>query len=399
MKSNLTNKKLKPFMSFGKMPLANGFLNKEQFRDEYLFEMEVAFCEETSLFQLINHPKPEMMFGNKYPFYTASSQYMKLHFKKYAEWLKKKYLKTDSKLIEIGSNDGTFLKNFEKSNINYLGFEPSINVAKEAKKKNVRTLVNFFNLESIKKIPEFLGKTNLVCASNVICHIPDLDGLLKTLDKILSKDGIFVFEEPYLGSMFQKVSYDQIYDEHIYVFSLSSVKKIFDRYDFELIDALPQVTHGGSMRYVVGRKNFYKISDVISKSLDLEQKNKLDILDSCLEFKKNCENSKYIVKKKLEDFKNKGMDICGYAATSKSTTVLNYCKIGSDLINFICDTTLDKIGKYSPGMHIPIKSINHFKKNQPKIAYLFAWNHKEEIFNKEREFTSNGGKWFSHVTL
>ena len=110
-------------------------------------------------------------------------------------------------------------------------------------------------------------------------------------------------------------------------------------------------------------------------------------------------NSKSIVKKKLEDFKNKGMDICGYAATSKSTTVLNYCKIGSDLINFICDTTLDKIGKYSPGMHIPIKSINHFKKNQPKIAYLFAWNHKEEIFNKEREFTSNGGKWFSHVTL
>ena len=272
MKSNLTNKKLKPFMSFGKMPLANGFLNKEQFKDEYLFEMEVAFCEETSLFQLINHPKPEMMFGDKYPFYTASSEYMKLHFKKYAEWLKKKYLKADSKIIEIGSNDGTFLKNFDKSNINYLGFEPSINVAKEAKKKNVRTLVNFFNLESIKKIPEFLGKTNLVCASNVICHIPDLDGLIKTLDKILSKDGIFVFEEPYLGSMFQKVSYDQIYDEHIYVFSLSSVKKIFDRYDFELIDALPQVTHGGSMRYVVGRKNFCKISDVISKSLDLEKK-------------------------------------------------------------------------------------------------------------------------------
>ena len=195
--------------------------------------------------------------------------------------------------------------------------------------------------------------------------------------------------------MFEKTSYDQIYDEHIFMFYASSISKIFERYNLYLIDAIPQVTHGGSMRYVIKRKKSDKGKDLY-KIFDYEKNKKLNTIESCMNFKKKCEISKQQIIKKIKFFKEKGKSICGYAATSKSTTVLNYCKIGSDLINFICDTTLDKIGKYSPGMHIPIKSINHFKKNQPKIAYLFAWNHKEEIFNKEKNFK---GEWFSHVNL
>jgi len=199
--------------------------------------------------------------------------------------------------------------------------------------------------------------------------------------------------------MFSKVSYDQIYDEHIFMFSLTSIKNIFSLFDFDLIDALPQITHGGSMRYVVGRKNIYKISNFVKKQLDYEKKNNLDNLESCLKFKENCESSKKKTITELKKMKEKGKKICGYAATAKSTTLLNYCSLNSEIIDYICDTTSEKINKYSPGMHIPIVSMSHFYKNLPDVAYLFAWNHKKEIFSKENDFVNKGGRWFSHVSL
>ena len=399
MKCKLTNKLINPFMSFGKMPLANGFIKKEDFKLEYFFNMEVGFSDDLSLFQLNDHPMPEKMFNKKYPFYTGSSEFMKLHFKDFATWLKKEYLKPNSKLIEIGSNDGTLLSNFNNSNIDCVGFEPSENVALEAKKNQIQTFVNFFNTENVNLIKNYINSTDVICASNVICHIPDLTSLIKTIDKMLSNKGCFIFEEPYLGSMFKKTSYDQIYDEHIYMFSIHSVQKIFKLFDFELIDAIPQTTHGGSMRYVVGRKNQHNVNNRVVKGLGDEKEQNLDNIDSCLEFKTNCEKSKENITNKLIKLKENGKKICGYAATSKSTTVLNYCNINTNIIDFICDTTQEKIGKYSPGTHIPIVPVSHFHKNLPDFAYLFAWNHKKEIFEKEKNFTKNGGEWISHVSI
>ena len=153
------------------------------------------------------------------------------------------------------------------------------------------------------------------------------------------------------------------------------------------------------MRYVVGRKNKHKINNRIIKGLDLEKMQNLDDIKSCLDFKKNCEVSRNKTLEKLKTFKESGKKICGYAATSKSTTILNYCKINTDLIDFICDTTKDKIGKFSPGAHIPIVPISHFHDNLPDVAYLFAWNHKNEIFSKEKDFLNKGGSWFSHVAI
>ena len=381
------------------MPLANGFLNKDDFDSEYFFEMEVGFSEDLSLFQLNDHPKPEKMFNKKYPFYTGSSELMKTHFKRYADWINNKFLKSNSKLIEIGSNDGTFLSNFKNSNINYIGFEPSENVAIKAKENNVKTINSFFNTENIQVLKSYINNTDVICASNVICHIPNLNNLIMTIDKLLTKKGFFIFEEPYLGSMFKKVSYDQIYDEHIFIFSINSVKKIFDLYNFELIDIFPQSTHGGSMRYVISRKKQHTISKSVTDGLLMENKNNLDNLKSCLEFKKNCEISKENITTKLKKFKKEGKQICGYAATSKSTTILNYCNIDKNIINFICDTTSEKIGRFSPGSHIPIVSVSHFHENLPDVAYLFAWNHREEIFAKEKEFIGKGGKWISHVSI
>ncbi len=399
MNCKITNKKISPFMSFGKMPIANGFIEKKDFDNEFFFNMEVCFAEDISLFQLKDHPSPEQMFNNKYPFFTGSSEYMKKHFSTYAKFIKENYLKNKSKIIEIGSNDGTFLENFKDSNLDYVGFEPSSNVAEIANKKGIKTLNNFFNLNSIEHINKFKNKTDVIYAANVICHVPNLPDLIKSVDRLLSQEGVFIFEEPYLGAMFEKTSYDQIYDEHIFMFSGSSVQKIFNLFDLELIDLIKQPTHGGSMRYVVARKGVHKINFNVAKILDEEKFNDLDNNNFCEKFKVNCENSKMKLKKLLNDHKNNGKKIAGYAATSKSTTILNYCGIGTDIIDYICDTTDEKINKYSPGMHIPIVPVDYFRSNPPDIAYLFAWNHKQEIFNKETEFTKKNKKWISHVDL
>lgn len=396
MKCKITNKPIDPFMTFGKMPIANGFIEKKNFLNEFYFEMEVGFSEDLSLFQLNDHPKPENMFNNSYPFYAGSSEYMKSHFKSFSTFIKDQYINASSKIIEIGSNDGTLLKNFLDNKKNILGIEPSKNVADKAISEGVPTLNEFFNIDNVSNLKNFLGSTDLILASNCICHIPNLDDLIKGIDLLLSKDGTFIFEEPYLGSMFEKTSYDQIYDEHIYMFSVSSIEKIFNRYDFQLIDAIPQITHGGSMRYIIKRKNNNIISNGMKKILESEKIKMIDSLESCLEFKKNCEKSKKNIIQKLDNLKNENKRICGYAATSKSTTILNYCQIDSNTIDFICDTTPDKIDKFSPGMHIPIVNMDHFHKNLPDAIYLFGWNHKDEILKKEKSFN---GEWFSHVDL
>ena len=396
MKCKITKNEITPFMSFGQMPIANGFIKKDDFKKEFFFEMEVGFSEDLSLFQLNDHPKPESMFNENYPFYTGSSEYMKNHFKEFSNYIKKEHISSSSKIIEIGSNDGTLLKNFIDKKENIIGIEPSKNVADQAIREGVPTLNQFFNLENMSNLKKFVGNTDVIFSSNCICHIPDLDNLIKGVDLLLSKNGTFVFEEPYLGSMFNKTSYDQIYDEHIYMFSASSIKKVFDLYDFELVHVLPQITHGGSMRYVIKRKDNMPVSNQLKLVIEKEKQEKIDTLESCLIFKKNCENSKENIIKKITRIKEQGKKICGYAATSKSTTILNYCNIGNSSIDYICDTTSEKIGKFSPGMHIPIVNMEHFHKNPTDAIYLFGWNHKEEILKKEKNFN---GEWFSHVEL
>ena len=397
MKCKVSGKKITPFMSFGKMPMANGFLGPKEFNNEFFYELEVGFSEDNFLFQVNDHPKSNKIFNDKYPFYTHKSNYMVSHFKNYFNWIKKNFIKTDSKILEIGSNDGTFLKNFKNENIEHLGFEPSKNVADLSKKNGVNVLNEFFNLENASNLKDFKNKTDVICAANVICHVPDLVNLIKGVDVLLSKDGVFVFEEPYLGSMLQKISYDQIYDAHVFMFSVLSVQKIFDKFNFDLIDVHPQITHGGSMRYVVARKNQKNVSPKIKNVIKEEVSMKMDTTDAYIKFKKQCEISKESFTKKILKHKNEGKKICGYAATAKSSTILNYCKIDKDTVDFIADSTDEKVGKFSPGMHIPIVSIKEFHKQKPDVAILFAWNHKKEILGKEKNFSKDGGIWLSHV--
>ena len=302
-------------------------------------------------------------------------------------------------MIEIGCNDGIMLQNFSnKLEYDYLGIEPSKNVYAVAKEKNLSVINDFFTYELAFNLTNYQKKTDVIYAANVICHIPDLNNLFSGIEELLNKKGVFIFEEPYLGDVIRLTSYDQIYDEHVYLFSLLSVGKISKLFDLEIIDAYPQITHGGSMRYVIGRKGEHNISDNFKKLLSKEFEQGLDNFDTYLRFKDDCESSKKRLIKILNSFAEQDKKISGYAATSKSTTILNYCKIGKDIINCIYDTTPIKIDKFSPGMHIPIKHHKNFNIENTNVSLLFGWNHKKEIFEKEKNYSRNGGIWLSHIS-
>jgi methylation protein EvaC len=386
-------------MNFGKMPIANGFLNEKEFSNEFFFEMKTAFCDKCFTFQLVDQPDPKKMFHENYAFFSRQSKKMQEHFKKYADWVYENYLldKNDPFVIEIGSNDGILLENFSKKKIKHLGIEPSANVAKEANKHGVNTEIKFFNKDTAYEIVENYGKANAILAANVMCHIPDLKNIAEAAYLALDENGVLIFEDPYLGDMIEKTSYDQIYDEHVYIFSAMSVRNIFEKHGFELINLLPQSTHGGSMRYILAKKGFYKAQKIVEEFISKEKKNCLDLPETYKKFKKNCEKSRDDLIKILNEEKKLSNRVVAYGATSKSTTILNYCKIGPELIEYISDTTLIKQNKFSPGMHIPVKNYNNFIETPPDTALLFAWNHATEIMEKESNYTKNGGRWIVHV--
>ncbi|QWD91086.1 class I SAM-dependent methyltransferase [Polynucleobacter sp. MWH-Braz-FAM2G] len=398
MKCRICSHEITPFMTFGRMPIANGFLTPKDFKDEYFFELKPAFCTECLTFQVEDQPPPEMMFHENYAFFSRTSAHMQRHFKDYAEWVMENHLRgADPLVVELGSNDGIMLENFAKRGIRHLGVEPSANVAEIARQHGVNTLVRFFGAEAGTDIAKEYGHAAALMAANVMCHIPDIHGIAKGADALLCSDGVLIFEDPYLGAMIEKTSYDQIYDEHVYIFSALSVANMFAPYGFELIDLLKQETHGGSMRYVLARKGSRPVAPSVEMILAEEKAAGLHLPETYEKFRQACESSKERLVRLLNEEKKAGRRVIGYGATSKSTTILNYCKIGPDLIEFISDTTPIKQGKFTPGMHIPVKPYEAFAENPPDTALLFAWNHKREVMDKERAFTLAGGKWICHL--
>lgn len=394
----ICNSEISPFISYGNMPIANGFLSPEKFQEEYFFEMQLAHCPNCNMVQLIETPDQNMMFNETYAFYSGTSQAMKIHFKNFAEDVKDKYLKeSDPLVIEIGSNDGIMLQNFKDWGIRHLGIEPSSNVAAVAVKKGINTIVSFFDESLAEKIIIENGQADAFIAANVMCHIPYLHSIVAGISKLVKKSGIVIFEDPYLGDVIEKTSYDQVYDEHTFLFSVTTINFIFNKYNMEVIDAIPQETHGGSMRYIIGHVGERPVSERALIQIEREKELGLNDPETFVKFKKNCEISKQELKALLIKLKSEGKKVAGYAATSKSTTILNYSDIGSDLIEYICDNTPIKQGKYSPGKHIPIVPIETFKDTYPDYAVLFAYNHAKEIIAKETEFIKQGGKWIMFV--
>jgi len=379
------------------MPIANGFLTADQFDDEYFFELAPAFCSSCDMVQIMVQPEPDRMFHDNYAYFASTSVFMTEHFRKLAERVTSHYLGDDPFVIEIGSNDGIMLQNFASAGIRHLGIEPSANVAEAARKKGVETTCSFFGRSLAEEIVEKHGQADVFLGANVMCHIPDLHSVFGGVELLLKPEGVMIFEDPYLGDVIEKTSYDQIYDEHVYVFSAMAIANVAGRHGLELIDLEPLSTHGGSMRYFIGRRGRHVPTDVVAKQLDKEAALGLNQPETFESFKSDCERSRHDLVAMLEKLRGDGARVVGYGATSKSTTVMNYCGITPEHIEFISDTTPTKQGKLTPGTHIPVKPYAAFQENYPDYALLFAWNHKAEIMAKEHEFLSQGGQWITYV--
>jgi methylation protein EvaC len=387
-----------PFITFGKMPIANGFLTPDQFKNEFFFELKVGFCPNCSMVQLAELVDREKMFHENYAFFSSTSERMAKHFQEFAETVQQNYLKSaDPFVVEIGSNDGIMLQHFAKKNIRHLGIEPSANVAEVARQKGINCISEFFDETVARKIVAEYGQADAYVAANVMCHIPYMHSIVAGIKLLMKPQGVVMFEDPYLGDIIEKTSYDQIYDEHAFYFSVSSVSYLFEQHGMEVFDVAPQKTHGGSMRYIIGHKGAHPISDRVKKQREKETKLGLEKKETYDQFRKNVEKSRDELMKVLTKLKKEGKRVVGYGATSKSTTVTNYCGISPDLVEFISDTTPIKQGKFSPGAHIPVKHYSEFLKEYPDYALLFAWNHGEEIISKEKKFTAEGGKFISYV--
>jgi methylation protein EvaC len=385
-------------MSFGRMPIANGFLSPAQFMDEYFYELQVAFCSDCGMVQLVEQVEPEKMFHEEYAFFSSTSTRMATHFKQLANLVMKDYLNSPEPfIVEIGSNDGIMLQHFAKAGLHHLGIEPSQNVARVAMDKGIQTVCRFFDESLALEILTEHGQADVFLGANVMCHIPNLHSVLAGIKILLKPNGILIFEDPYLGDIVEKTSYDQFYDEHVFYFSVKSISHLVEPHGLEVVDVIPQCVHGGSMRYVVTHKGVRAVSTAVTRLRENEEDLSLHKTETYHQLHHNIEQSRDELMSLLYDLKQRNKRVVGYGATSKSTTVTNYCGISLDLVEFISDTTSIKHGKFSPGAHIPVRPYEEFVNNYPDYALLFAWNHADEIMAKEQSFRSAGGKWLVYV--
>ncbi|OFZ82144.1 MAG: SAM-dependent methyltransferase [Bdellovibrionales bacterium RIFOXYD1_FULL_53_11] len=388
------------FISFGKMPIANGFVTPAEFKDEYFFELKTGVCPKCLMVQLTELVDSEKLFHDNYAYFSSISTRMARHFEDFARHVMNDFgfsLGKDGFVVELGSNDGIMLRHFASAGIRHLGVEPSGNVAAAATKQGVNTVCKFFGRDFAGEILSGHGRADAILAANVMCHIPDLHSVFDGVKSLLKPRGILAFEDPYLCDIIEKTSYDQIYDEHVYYFSAHSVSRLAAMHGLELIDVEPQTTHGGSMRYVIAHQGARSVSHNVEGRLAYERALKIESSETYAGLSRKIFRSRDQLVDLLEKAKAGGKRVAGYGATSKSTTVFNFCGIGPDLIEFITDTTPTKIGKTTPGMHIPVVPYEHFKNNRPDYALLLAWNHGEEIMAKERAFVEQGGRFMTFV--
>ncbi len=389
---------MKKFLDLGMQPLANKYLTSKDLKNEkkeQFYHLEVGFDNNTKLVSILNKVPSQKMFDNNYPYRSSMSKTMTKSFKKLSKKIKRVY--NPKFILEIGSNDGSLIKNFDKKKV--ICVEPCKNLAVITKKKGLKTYAEYWNMKLAKKIKSKYQKIDLIYSANTLSHIPDLDSVFRSINHTLIDEGILIIEDPSLHECLKGVAYDQFYNEHIYVFSLLSIKNIIKKHNLEVFNVEKIKTHGGSIRYFIKKisNTKIKINSNVKKQLNAEIRYKMNNFDTYIDFRNKVEKSK----KKLIDIfskiKKQNKKIIGYGSTAKSVTVLNYCKIKSETLDYFVDTTPDKSKKYMPGTHI---YIDRYKKSLiDDVDYIFlgAWNFKEEIFKKEKKFIKRGGKFITHV--
>ena len=386
----------KKFLNLGKQPIANSFLpsiDKKTLSKEFFYNLSVSFDTKNYLVSVTNPVNPKIQYTNKYAHRASESKTMREAFKKTAIKLKKKFL--PKKIMEIGSNDGVFIKNFNKNNV--IAIEPCRNLA-NITKNEFKTFPNFWNKDLARKIFNKNKKIDLVFSANTISHIPNIKETFEAIEFCLSENGVLVIEDPSLKSVIKTNSYDQFYDEHVYIFSALAISKITKKYKLKLFDIEEIENHGGSLRYFISKKNSkFKITKRLNKIIQSEKKYGLNNFKTFVSFSKRIKQSKYQLIQLLKKLKGKKKKLISYGATYKSTTVFNYCNIDNKYLDYVTDTTLNKQGQYTPGQHIPIISPQEGFDNSVDYAFLGAWNFKKEILKKEKDFINRGGRFISHI--
>jgi len=387
----------KIFLKLGKQPLANSFLpniDKKTLNREFFYNLNVCFDPKNFLVSISKPVNPKSQYTEKYAHRASESKTMRRAFKKIAKKLNNNF--KPKSIMEIGSNDGVFLKNFNKKKV--IAVEPCKNLARITKKK-FKTYDEFWNLKLANKIlSKQKKKVDLIFSANTISHIPNLDQTFLGVKKILSKDGILVIEDPSLYQVIKNNSYDQFYDEHVYVFSSLAIDKLVKKYDLRLFHVENISTHGGSNRYYICKNDaYYKKSKELINIIKKELNYKLNKYSTFRAFSKRVKKSKNDLVNLVIKLKKNNKKIISYGATYKSTTVFNYCRLNNKFFDYVTDTTKNKQGKFTPGTHIPIVSPDTGINNSVDFAFLGAWNFKKEILKKEKNYIKRGGKFITHV--
>ena len=394
-------KNLKMFANLGYLPRVDVLLLKRELKKkEILKPLKVFFCNRCFLVQHPVYTNPKDIFIEDYIYYSSTVKSWVEHCKNFVQKsIKKFYLNKKSFVLEIASNDGYLLQHYVKKKIPCLGVEPSAGVIKEAKKKGVETINEFFNYNSAKKIFKNYHKADLIIANNVLAHIPDLKEFVNSSIFLLKNDGVLSIEFPHLLNLIKKKQFDTIYDEHYYYFSLTSIQKIFNIYGMKIFDVDELATHGGSLRIYVKKKDSVRnnVSFRVKKVLNKEKKEKLNSINGYNNFQKEINLIKKNALSFLNNQKNDGKKIIAFGAAHKASTFLNFCKINTNLISYVVDDTKVKIGKFMPLSRIPVVDEKFILKFKPDLIVILVWNLKKEVMKKLKYIKKWNGKFVTFI--
>ena len=388
------NEELYEFLDLGFHPPSDAILSKEDLSEpEVQFPLKVLQCQNCGLTQLSYAVNPSLLYGYQYKYESSMTQTGRNHFFSMADSICNKFnLDNNSFVVDIGSNVGILLEGFKKNGMNILGIDPAPEISKKANDRGIETWQEFLNPNVAHKIFSKKGKAKIVTATNVFAHIDDKKSLMESLEIILDEKGSFIIEAPYLTDLIKNLEYDTIYLEHLEYSSVKPLNKFFKKYDMEIFDIEKYGIHGNSIRVFTCREGEKPISRNVGRFVKLEEEAGIYEKKNLDSFAKRVENHKKDLTNLLRNLKGEGKRIIGISAPAKGNTILNYCNIGTELIDSLTEKSIIKRGHYTPGMHIPIIGEEEII---GKVDYgvVFAWNFSDEIMKNNQEFSMRGGKF------
>jgi len=386
----------KIFLDLGETPLANSYLSDEEIdNNEESFPLKVLVCKKCYLVQLEEFKTPQNIFSN-YAYFSSYSKSFLNHAKNYVDMMINRFqINQNNFVVEIASNDGYLLQYFKEKNIPLLGIEPAKNIAKNAEEKGIKTISKFFGEKfSIELIKEY-KKADLIICNNVIAHVPKINDFVSGLKLLMSKTGILTIEFPHLMELVEHNQFDTIYHEHFSYLSFFVIKNILEKNGIKIFDVEKIHTHGGSLRVFCTHTENNDI--IIKKSVDelVKSENEKGMME--MNFYENFSTKINSTVDQFLDFCNKAKKdnkkLIGYGAPAKANTLLNYCKIKNNLIEYVTDLSPHKQGLYLPGSHLLIKSPEEIKKSKPDFVIIFPWNLQDEIIKQIDFIREWGGKF------